>query len=74
MRTVFTSLFCLLSITILEAQNPNSQHPKGEVMYHVCQRSFYDSDGDLHGDLNGRRKKLPYLQDLGITSILLFPL
>jgi alpha-amylase len=44
------------------------------VMYHLCQRSFYDSNGDLHGDLNGLRQKLDYLQDLGITSILLLPL
>ena len=43
-------------------------------MYHVCQRSFYDSNGDLQGDLAGLRQKLPYLQDLGVTSILLFPL
>ncbi|MFZ9658522.1 MAG: alpha-amylase family glycosyl hydrolase, partial [Crocinitomicaceae bacterium] len=48
--------------------------PSGEIMYHVCQRSFYDSDGDLQGDLNGLRQKLPYLQDLGVSSILLFPL
>ncbi|GAB2575234.1 alpha-amylase family glycosyl hydrolase [Spirosoma areae] len=47
---------------------------KGEVIYHVSQRSFYDSNGDLHGDLNGLRQKLDYLQDLGITSILLLPL
>jgi alpha-amylase len=51
---------------------PNTR--KGEVMYHLCQRSFYDSNGDLHGDLNGLRQKLDYLQDLGITSILLLPL
>uniref|UniRef100_UPI004049A271 alpha-amylase family glycosyl hydrolase n=1 Tax=Gelidibacter sp. TaxID=2018083 RepID=UPI004049A271 len=43
-------------------------------MYHVCQRSFYDSNGDLNGDLNGLRQKLDYLQDLGVTSILLLPL
>ena len=47
---------------------------KGEIVYHLCQRSFYDSNGDLQGDLNGLKQKLPYLQDLGITSILLFPL
>ncbi|RCH56450.1 alpha-amylase [Mucilaginibacter hurinus] len=45
-----------------------------EVIYHVCQRSFYDSNGDFNGDLNGLREKLDYLQDLGVTSILLLPL
>lgn len=47
---------------------------KGEIIYHVCQRSFYDSNGDMQGDLKGLMQKLPYLQDLGITSILLLPL
>lgn len=50
-----------------------SQAPKGEIIYHVFQRSFYDSNGDLHGDLNGLRMKLDYLQQLGVTSILTLP-
>ncbi|HEU4472451.1 MAG TPA: alpha-amylase family glycosyl hydrolase [Flavisolibacter sp.] len=45
-----------------------------EVIYHMVQRSFFDSNGDLHGDLAGLRQKLDYLQDLGITSVLLLPL
>lgn len=45
-----------------------------EIVYHVFQRSFYDSNGDNIGDLNGLREKLDYLQDLGITSIQLLPL
>ena len=45
-----------------------------EIIYHVFQRSFYDSNGDEIGDLNGLREKLDYLQDLGITSIQLLPL
>jgi glycosidase len=43
-------------------------------MYHVVQRSFYDSNGDTQGDLAGLTQKLDYLQELGITSILLLPL
>lgn len=45
-----------------------------EVIYHVFQRSFFDSNGDGHGDLKGMEQKLDYLQDLGVTSILLTPL
>ncbi|MDP4285940.1 MAG: alpha-amylase family glycosyl hydrolase [Bacteroidota bacterium] len=45
-----------------------------EVIYHVSQRSFYDSNSDMIGDLDGLHQKLDYLQDLGITSILLSPL
>ena len=47
---------------------------RAEIIYHICQRSFFDSDGDRHGDLPGLKQKLDYLQELGVTSILLFPL
>lgn len=45
-----------------------------EIIYHIFQRSFYDSNGDMHGDLNGIRQKLDYLQKLGVTAVLLTPL
>jgi glycosidase len=45
-----------------------------EVLYHVSLRSFYDSNGDRHGDLNGFVEKLPYLKELGVTAILFMPL
>jgi len=66
----------LVSISLLSGWMAWSQRSvaEGEIIYHVCQRSFYDSNGDLNGDLNGLSEKLPYLQDLGVTSILLFPL
>lgn len=66
----------ILTLLMLSCKVSWTQHQpqKGEIMYHVCQRSFYDSNGDLQGDLVGLSQKLPYLQDLGITSILLFPL
>jgi alpha-amylase len=47
---------------------------KEEIIYHIFQRSFYDSNGDMHGDLNGIYQKLDYLQQLGVTAILLTPL
>jgi alpha-amylase len=45
-----------------------------EVIYHVFERSFFDSNGDRVGDLRGIRQKLDYLQQLGVTSVLLTPL
>jgi len=45
-----------------------------EIIYHIFQRSFYDSNGNGIGDLNGLKEKLDYLQELGITSILMLPL
>ena len=47
---------------------------RNEVVYHVMPRSFYDSNGDLHGDLNGFVQKLDYLESLGVTTILFTPL
>ncbi len=45
-----------------------------QVFYHIFVRSFRDSDGDDEGDLQGIEDSLEYLQQLGITSILLTPL
>jgi len=45
-----------------------------EIIYHLFQRSFYDSNGDHHGDLNGVVDKLEYFTDLGVTAILFTPL
>jgi len=51
------------------------------VFYEIFVRSFYDSDGDGVGDINGLIEKLDYLndgdpdtdRDLGITGIWLMP-
>ena len=47
---------------------------RGAIIYQIYPRSFYDSNGDLQGDLNGINAKLGYLQDLGVNAILLLPL
>ena len=65
-------VMCIGSVGYGQAAKPAPA--KGEIIYHVFQRSFYDSNGDMQGDLNGLRAKLNYLQDLGVTSILLLPL
>ncbi len=52
------------------------------VFYEVFVRSFYDSDGDGVGDLNGLIEKLDYLNDgdpattddLGVTGLWLMPI
>jgi alpha-amylase len=45
-----------------------------EVIYHVFERSFFDANGDRQGDLRGISQKLDYLQQLGVTAVLLTPL
>jgi len=53
-----------------------TDHPwwKGAVLYHVYVRSFFDSDGDGHGDLPGVLAKLDYIQSLGVDGIWLSPI
>lgn len=47
---------------------------KGAVLYHVYVRSFFDSDGDGHGDLPGVLAKLDYIAGLGVDGIWLSPI
>jgi maltose alpha-D-glucosyltransferase/alpha-amylase len=46
---------------------------KEAIIYELRARSFYDSDGDGIGDLEGLIQKLDYLQDLGVTALWLLP-
>ena len=47
---------------------------KEKVIYQVYPRSFYDTNGDGIGDLNGITEKLDYLKYLGIDIIWLGPI
>lgn len=46
----------------------------GMVYYEIFVRSFYDTNGDGIGDLNGVTAKLDYLKELGIGGIWLMPI
>ena len=46
---------------------------KEAVVYQIYPRSFYDSNGDGIGDLQGITVKLDYLSELGIDVIWLGP-
>ena len=43
------------------------------VFYNIYPQSFYDTNGDGIGDLNGICEKLDYIQDMGFTAIWLNP-
>ncbi len=47
--------------------------PSG-VYYEIFVRSWYDTDGDGIGDLNGVTARLDYLQKLGVSGIWLMPI
>jgi len=69
-------LLLVTNVNAFTARYSIAKYPSqsNEVIYHIFQRSFFDSNGDGHGDLNGITQKLDYLQQLGVTSILLTPL
>ena len=46
---------------------------KTSVIYQIYPRSFYDSNGDGIGDLQGITEKLDYLQELGVDAVWLSP-
>jgi alpha-amylase len=83
LRALFVAL--LLSISSLaDAQRPDTaahDWKRGGVCYEIFVRSFYDSDGDGIGDLNGVTQKLDYIndgnphskRDLGADCIWLMP-
>ncbi|MEX2154703.1 MAG: alpha-amylase family glycosyl hydrolase [Gemmatimonadaceae bacterium] len=64
-----------------QASNAAADWRRGAVCYEVFVRSFYDSDGDGIGDLNGLASKLDYVNDgnpatqtdLGARCIWLMP-
>lgn len=59
-----------------EAAVPSSfevDEQPSRVFYEIFVRSFYDTNGDGIGDLNGVTEKLDYLQELGVGGIWLMP-
>ena len=44
------------------------------IIYQVYPRSFADENGDGVGDLNGIRRRLPYLAELGVDAVWLSPI
>lgn len=52
----------------------NITNENGSVSYEIFVRSFYDSDGDGIGDLDGVSQKLDYLEELGIKTVWLMPI
>ncbi|MGX4631350.1 alpha-glucosidase [Carnobacterium divergens] len=47
---------------------------KEEVIYQVYPKSFKDSNNDGVGDIKGIKEKLPYLKELGITTLWICPI
>lgn len=80
---LFLLCFAMLSgCSTATFYSPEHLPPQGElvnhwphgVFYEIFVQSFYDSNGDGIGDINGMTEKLDYLQELGIEGIWLMPI
>lgn len=85
-RSLFAAMMSALILGACNASAPTApnEHPTEDtavtdttpapLFYHIFVRSFRDSNGDRQGDLRGIINSLDYLQELGVTGILLTPL
>ncbi|MCH6199992.1 alpha-amylase family glycosyl hydrolase [Aquiflexum sp. LQ15W] len=48
--------------------------PKAGITYEIFIQSFYDSNGDGIGDINGVKKKLDHVKELGANAIWFMPI
>src|SRR5262249_7691036 len=68
----FIALFLVAAINT-KAQTQTTYWWNDAVFYEAFVRSFYDSNSDGIGDLNGLTDKLDYLSELGVNAIWLMP-
>ena len=66
-------LACMPIASLAAQQAAGPVWTRGAVCYEVFVRSFYDSNGDGIGDLNGLIEKLDYIDKLGASCIWLMP-
>jgi len=66
-------LACAATTSLAAQQTPGPVWTRGAVCYEVFVRSFFDSNGDGVGDLNGLVQKLDYINGLGASCIWLMP-
>jgi len=70
---VFLLLVSMASLAAKPELPADANAPSG-VYYEIFVRSWYDTNGDGIGDLNGVTAKLDYLQRLGVSGIWLMPI
>src|SRR5437879_12013818 len=66
-------LVCAATTPLAAQHTTGPAWTHGGVCYEIFVRSFYDSNGDGTGDLNGLIQKLDYVKGLGANCIWLMP-
>lgn len=82
MKKRMIAVLCMLAMVFTMAGCASGQKElpeniiddKYRTFYEVFVYSFYDSDGDGIGDLNGLAQKLDYISDLGCNGIWMMPI
>ncbi|MGY6558269.1 MAG: alpha-amylase family glycosyl hydrolase [Nitritalea sp.] len=55
-------------------QEVKNHWPQAGITYEIFIQSFFDSDGDGIGDINGVRRKLDHVKELGANAIWFMPI
>ncbi len=72
--TLLLILSALAANLMAAAVQPARAPARSDVYYEIFVRSWYDTNGDGIGDLNGVTAKLDYLKWLGVSGIWLMPI
>lgn len=64
----------VMGVAAVPAHSGDGAKAPSGVYYEIFVRSWYDTNGDGIGDLNGVTAKLDYLQRLGVSGIWLMPI
>ena len=77
---VLMAVLCVTALAGCDSRGYKYEHKLNIVddnyrnYYEIFVYSFYDSNGDGTGDLNGVTQKLDYIQDMGFNGIWLMPI
>lgn len=73
MRKFFLMFLLLILISGCAGKQPEISNENSSIVYEIFPSSFYDTDKNGVGDLNGIMMKLDYIQSLGAGAIWLTP-